>query len=128
MTVTKALIIASPFIERILAGIKTWEMRSTATKQRGRIALVRKGSGLVVGTVEVSDSIGPFTQAQMLDNADRHRIETDRILSGAVDKWKYAWVLRDVRPLAQPVTYSHPSGAVIWVSLDTATQSKLAGA
>ena len=128
MTVTKALIIASPFIERILAGIKAWEMRSTATKQRGRIALVRKGSGLVVGTVELSDSIGPFTQTQMLDNTDRHRIETDRILSGAVDKWKYAWVLRDVRPLAQPVTYSHPPGAVIWVSLDTAAQSKLAGA
>lgn len=128
MTVTKALIIASPFIERILAGTKTWEMRSTATKQRGRIALVRKGSGLVVGTAELSDSVGPLTRAQMLDNTDRHRVDTDRILSGAVDKWTYAWVLRDVRPLAQPVQYIHPSGAVIWVTLDTAARSMLEGA
>ncbi len=53
MTVSKGLIIDSPHIERILSGAKTWEMRSSKTAQRGRIALIRKGSGLVVGTVEV---------------------------------------------------------------------------
>ncbi len=128
MSVTQALIIASPYIDRILAGLKTWEMRSTATKKRGRIALVRKGSGLIVGTVEIRDSIGPLTQEQMLENTERHHMEPERILSGAADQRKYAWVLRDAHSLTQPVPYDHPSGAVIWVTLDLRTQERLAAA
>jgi hypothetical protein len=128
MNVTKALIIASPFIERILAGTKTWEMRSTATKQRGRVALVRKGSGLIVGTVDLTDSIGPFTTAEMLDSTDRHGIEPARILSGLIDKWKHAWVLSNVITLQRPVSYQHPAGAVIWVSLTDSVRADLARA
>lgn len=125
MTTSKGLIIASPFVERILSGTKTWDMRTTSTKIRGRIALIRKGSGLIVGTAELVDSIGPLTQDQMLATGERHRIEHDRVVSGAVDKWRYAWVLRDIRVLARPVPYVHPSGAVIWVSLDDAAQARL---
>lgn len=44
-----ALVIAEPWIGLILDGSKTWEMRSRATRKRGRIALIRKGSGQVVG-------------------------------------------------------------------------------
>jgi hypothetical protein len=43
------LVIDKPWIDLILDGKKTWEMRSTLTKKRGKIALIRKGSkaGLV---------------------------------------------------------------------------------
>lgn len=128
MSVNRALIIASPYIERILSGAKTWEMRSTATKLRGRIGLVRKGSGLVVATANLVDSIGPLSQDQMLTQTDRHRIESERILSGAVDKWKFAWVLNGVQVLHKPVPYAHPAGAVIWVALDEGVQTTLAEA
>lgn len=125
MTITKGLIIDAPPIDRILAGEKTWEMRSTSTKQRGTIALIRKGSGMVVGTAEVVDSRGPLSRAEMLANVALHRIEPARIESGAVDKWKYAWVLRNVRRLTRPVPYTHPSGAVIWVALDASVERQI---
>jgi ASCH domain-containing protein len=45
----KGLIIDEPWISLILQGEKIWEMRKTACHHRGRIALIRKGSGQVVG-------------------------------------------------------------------------------
>jgi hypothetical protein len=48
----KGLIIDEPWIGLILSGQKTWEMRKTACHHRGSIALIRKGSGQVVGRAE----------------------------------------------------------------------------
>ena len=92
-------------------------MRSTATKIRGPIALIRKGSGTVVGVAEIVDSVGPLSTDDLLANQDKHLISPERIESGAVAKWKHAWVLENVRSLKGPVRYVHPTGAVIWVNL-----------
>lgn len=124
MQITRGLIIDSPPIDRILAGAKTWEMRTTATKVRGRIALIRKGSGTVVGSAEVVGCVGPLTREEMLGNVDRHHGSPDRIERGEFDKWRFAWVLRDVVKFAKSVPYRHPSGAVIWVTLDSAVSSQ----
>jgi hypothetical protein len=70
----KGLIIDDPWISLILAGEKTWEMRSTATQQRGLIALIRKGTGTVVGTARVVGSRGPLGLAQLRENAAKHRV------------------------------------------------------
>jgi len=53
MNIIKGLIIDTPHIDNILSGQKTWEMRSTQTKQRGLVALIRKGSGTVVNRPEI---------------------------------------------------------------------------
>ncbi len=37
----KALVIRSPWIDLILAGSKTWEMRTKPTSIRGRVALIK---------------------------------------------------------------------------------------
>ncbi|MEJ5999928.1 ASCH domain-containing protein [Paucibacter soli] len=123
--IDRGLVIDTPYIDRILAGIKTWEMRSTATKLRGRIALIRKGSGQVIGTAELADSLGPFTDAQMIEHHDKHRIELERIRSGQVAKWRHAWVMKNVHALSTPVPYVHRPGAVIWVALDDKAQRLL---
>lgn len=125
MNITKGLVIDAPPIDRILDGIKNWEMRSTTTKVRGRVALIRKGSGTVVGTAEIVDCVGPLTADQMLQNHERHRIDAARIRSGEVAKWKYAWVLANVRRLPESVPYVHPSGAVIWVNLEPDVGAKV---
>lgn len=124
MNITKAFIVDTPHIERILSGQKTWELRSRATKIRGQVALIRKGSGQIVGTVEISNSVGPLTEAQMIDNIAKHCVDADRLKSGKLAKYKHAWVLQNPRPLADPVAYAHPRGAVIWVNLqpDVAAQ------
>lgn len=111
----KALIIDEPWISLILDGRKTWEMRSTHAAIRGRIALIRKGSGTVVGLADVVDSIGPLDEIAWRAHRARHRIPVERYAETA--RWNIAWQLENARPLARPVPYAHPNGAVIWVNL-----------
>jgi hypothetical protein len=112
-----ALLIRSPHIERILAGKKTWEIRSSRTQMRGRIALVRSGSGTIVGTCEIVNCIGPLTPEQFRRNARKVGIKPTEARSSYAKT--YAWVLAEVGSLRKPVSYKHPSGAVIWVKLDS---------
>lgn len=117
----KALIIDEPWISLILQGRKVWEMRKTACHYRGPIALIRKGSGLVVGTANLIDSLPALdTLATYAEAEPRHQIPPQRQQLAFSDGWRRPWVLRDARALSKPVRYRHPSGAVIWVNLDGA--------
>lgn len=118
MTEIKGLIIDTPYIDRILSGKKTWEMRSTATKQRGLVALIRKGSGQVVGVAELVDAVGPLTKEEIFANQSKHMISNERLADPKVGKWNHAWVMQNAKLFDRPVPYKHPSGAVIWVKLD----------
>jgi hypothetical protein len=115
----KGLIIDEPWIRLILSGKKTWEMRKTACHHRGRIALIRKGSGLVVGTAKVVNSLPPLDSASDYAMAEpRHCIPPERQAQAFADGWRTPWVLESVRQLPKPVSYKHPYGAVIWVNLE----------
>lgn len=118
MKIERGLIIDEPWISRLLAGEKTWEMRSTGTQKRGPIALIRKGSGTVVGVGSLIDCKGPLSKREMFANTDKHRIPDHMLQSGKVDKWRWAWILDEVVALDRPVPYQHPKGAVIWVRLE----------
>jgi hypothetical protein len=115
----KGLVIRSPWIELILDGRKTWELRGQRTQTRGRIALIRKGSGTVVGHCDVVGVVGPLNRADLLSSTRRHRVES-RDLPTVLARYRkvYAWVLSAPNRLKRPVQYRHPSGAVIWVDLD----------
>lgn len=115
---TRGLIIAEPWITKILSGEKTWEIRGTGTKVRERIGLIRKGSGQIVGTAILTGVVGPLTEQALRESFEKHRIPLERIES-VVGRYAtpYAWVLEDVQLLDPPVPYRHPSGAVIWVTL-----------
>ncbi|CAO4172090.1 hypothetical protein [Methylorubrum aminovorans] len=115
----KALIIDEPWIGLILRGEKTWEMRRTACHQKGQIALIRKGSGQVVGVADCEGSLPALADADAYRAAEpRHRIPVDRQAQAFADGWRTPWVIKNARPLDRPVAYAHRSGAVIWVNLD----------
>jgi hypothetical protein len=114
----KALVIDEPWMGLILSGKKTWEMRKRGCNIRGPIALIRKGSGQVVGVAQVVDSRPPIATKADFAAAERyHRIPPVRQAQAFTDGWATPWVLADAKTLARPVHYSHPSGAVIWVNL-----------
>jgi hypothetical protein len=126
--ITRGLIIREPWVGMILDGQKDWEMRTSATKIRGPIALIAAGSGKIIGTADLCDVQGPFSHAQMAFNQARHRIPAEEIGKGEGARWNTAWVMKDAQRLDTPVPYEHPSGAVIWVALDDKTQARLARA
>jgi hypothetical protein len=123
----QALIIDEPWIGHIMAGRKTWEMRSRRTTKRGPVGLVRKGSGQIVAVANIVDSLPPLSPTQMAASFDEHRIP-QAMVETASYKWFTPWVLGNVRVLEQPVSYRHPSGAVTWVDLAPDVQAALAAA
>jgi hypothetical protein len=117
---TRGLVIAEPWISEILAGRKTWEMRTKATDIRGRIGLIRKGSGLVVGTVELVDSLPALNAVDLAAHERRHGVSLERQAHMLAGGWVVPWVLRGARAFLPPIRYVHPPGAVIWVTLNVA--------
>ena len=115
----KALIVDEPWISAILRGEKTWEMRKGNCRVRGQVALIRKGSGQVVGVADVVDSRPALaTRAEYAAAEQHHQIPADRQERAFGDGWRTPWVLANARPFRHAVRYKHPSGAVIWVNLE----------
>jgi hypothetical protein len=113
----KGLVIRSPFVEWILAGKKTWEIRGRYSHVRGKIALIRGGSGLVVGTCDLVDVLGPLKLRDLRKNARKLGRTRLDVQPPKPYKKTYAWVLRNAHKFKRPRRYQHPSGAVIWVRL-----------
>lgn len=112
----KALIIKQPWIDLILAGKKTIEIRGSKTNIRGQIALIASGTGQVIGTCMVNDSINLAEQADLSDVVIKSCVDESTLRS--FYKKPNGWVLSDAKRLTTPVKYKHPMGAIIWVTLE----------
>jgi hypothetical protein len=99
-----------------IRGIKLWEMRSTKTSVRGRIALIEAGSGLISGETLLIDCREALTRETAEIFKHMHQVEDLSLL----EKWKFPWVLMNARKYLNPIKYKHPRGAVIWVDLTKA--------
>lgn len=109
----KALIIKKPWIDYILEGKKTWEIRGSNTNIRGQIELIQSGSGLVVGSCEIIDC-KELTLDDYKNNTDKHNIKNVEALPY---KKTYAWVMLNAKRYETAKKYKHPNGAIIWVNL-----------
>jgi len=123
--ITHGLIIREPWISLILDGKKDWELRSTATKIRGDIALIAAGTGCVVGVATLTGTTQKLSRLALLFNRAHHRLNKKMLKSKETTKWNIAWVLKNSRRLKTPVAYRHPSGAVVWIKFDQDTQVKI---
>ncbi|MGN6772554.1 MAG: ASCH domain-containing protein [Rhizobiaceae bacterium] len=124
----KGLVIDEPWVSLIMRGEKSWEMRKTGCNYRGPVALIRKGSGQVVGVADVVGSLPPIdTRERYRQTEAMHRIPPSRQEKAFADGWRTPWVLANARPLSRSVSYRHPYGAVIWVTLDPKVISEISG-
>jgi hypothetical protein len=121
----RGLLIREPWISKILAGIKTLEMRPMATRIRGEVALIRGGSGLVVGTANLIDSLPPLKPDNYMGYVDRHSVPPEMLSEVITRRWFHPWVLADVHRLATPVPYKHGSGPVTFVILDASVSDAI---
>ncbi|TPI65516.1 ASCH domain-containing protein [Mesorhizobium sp. B3-1-3] len=114
----KALIVREPWIDLILDGHKTWELRTQPTSIRGRIALIRKGSREIEGVVKLVDVLPQLSPSDLAESIEFHRVPSSRLQEVTQAGWLTPWVLVDAYRLSAPVPFTRPSGPVTWVDLD----------
>ncbi len=119
------LVIREPWIDLILDGQKTWELRTMPTKVRGRIALIRKGSGLIEGTVDLVDSLPRLDAIGLADSEPFHRVPPSEQPTAVKNGWLFPWLVLNSSRLPSPIRYAHPSGAVTFVKLHESTVAAL---
>jgi hypothetical protein len=115
-TMTHALLIRRPWIDKILEGKKRWEIRGSRTKITGTIGLIFSGSGTIVGVCNLFNCRGPLSAREFRKNARKAGLSPSEARRRPYPK-TYAWVLENAKRLKRPVPYKHPSGAIIWVRL-----------
>lgn len=95
--IDSALVIAPEWIDKILAGEKTWEIRSEPNARVGRIALAKKG-GPLVATCIIGKSI-PLEAKDFSAHFEKHRVRPEELRAYYGDRDVYAWPLSDVRSM-----------------------------
>jgi hypothetical protein len=122
----RALLVREPYLSLILMNKKRWELRGRSTNIRGRIALIRSGSGLVVGECEIVDCQGPIDFVTMTKTSNLSAEERRELIQNGhapylqkdgLSSKTYAWVVSNPILYTHAVPYRHPSGAVTFVDL-----------
>ena len=108
------LVIDTPWIRKILAGAKTWEIRSKPNSRSGRIALCEKG-GPIVATAMIGPSIS-IAAGDFDRHFSKHQVPAADLRAFYGDRPVYAWPLSDVQEIDPPIRYKHPGGGS-WVKL-----------
>jgi hypothetical protein len=94
------LVIDVPWIWKILAGEKTWEIRSKPNSRTGRIALCEKG-GPIVATAIIGPSVS-IPAGEFDTHFGKHQVPAEKLRAFYGDRPVYAWPLptsgRSTRP------------------------------
>jgi hypothetical protein len=114
----RLLVVAEPWASLLVDGEKAWELRSTSTKIRGPIGIAAKGTGTIIGAVDLVDVHGPFTSLEIAAYERLHRVPAWSTSTYSGPKGLYGWEVTGAVRFDTPVPYRHPRGAVIWVLLD----------
>ena len=112
-----ALLVHDHWAQLIVRGLKTWEIRGSRTGRRGRIALLLPRRHVIVGTCDLVGVEGPLSPARLARAFARHRIPPGRLSLEIPYRQPFAWLLSGARPLAAPLAFRPPRGAVRWVRL-----------
>jgi hypothetical protein len=112
--IDRALIILPEWGKLILQGYKTWEVRSSNTKIRGKVGLAFSKTDKIFGEIEIVDSI-ELTEDLYNANFKKHRILCE--YKDLPSNYRYAWVLANPVIYETPIEYKHLRGAIIWVKL-----------
>lgn len=115
---TKGLVAKEDWIEQVLSGAKTWDIRCSRTRVRGTVALIDWDSGYVVGVANIVDCLGPLSKDKLANNIDKHQISLTMITRRSSYPQPYAWVLEDAKRLMEPIYIEHPKGHAVWVDLN----------
>ena len=110
----KALVVKKKWLDLILAGQKTWEIRGSSTSKRGWVHFAEsQAGGKLRGRARlVNCFLVPKESFQR--HYKKHCVPS---LTMVPYVKIYAWVLEDAEEFKKPFEYEHKQGAVIWVDV-----------
>lgn len=111
----KCLIIKKRWLDLILSGQKTLEIRGRNTNIRGWIGLIESGSGKIVGKAKLNAS-SKLSEDEYYKLTEFHRVTLN--YNKLPYKTPYAWGITQAERLQNPIPYKHPKGAIIWVNIN----------
>ena len=125
MSRRSCLIIDEPYISKIIAQKKTWELRRKPTKKREVIALGKKGTSKAIGTAEIVKCFQMAVDALCQEKyKDKHCSTPASIREYAWGKDKqkhlgslWVYVLKDAKAI-KPTKYSDTRGSWCFVELE----------
>jgi hypothetical protein len=107
-----ALVVKKRWLDKILAGEKDWEIRSSNTSRRGWIHFAEsKAGGKLMGRARLVDCF-ELSKAEFAKGRSHHCVLR---LSVVPYKRMFAWVLENAERFEKPFVYEHEQGAVVWV-------------
>jgi len=113
----KVLMIKQFWMDKILDGHKTLEIRSKRVKQGiGKtIWLAASGSSAIFGSVELVACLGPLTQSEWDKMRCMHLVPQERPYYGART---FAYVLQNPQRLPECISFERKKGAVTWQDVE----------
>ena len=110
----QALVVKKKWLDLILVGRKTWEIRGTSTAKRGWIHFAEsQAGGKLMGRARLVKCLR-ISKKSFMRHYKQHCVPS---LSMVPYDTPYAWVLEDVERFKSPFDYEHKQGAVIWVDV-----------
>ena len=110
----KALVVKKKWLDLILAGQKTWEIRGSSTSTRGWVHFAESQSGgKLRGRARLVNCF-PLPKDSFQLYYKKHCVPS---LTMVPYKTVYAWVFEDAEEFEKPFEYEHKLGAVIWVNV-----------
>ena len=117
----RALVVKRQWLDLILSGQKTWEIRGMATTRRSWVHFAQsQAGGQLVGRARLVDCIAlggagkSLSEAAFRKDFCRHRVPS---LSMVPYQRPHAWVFKEAERFEKPFAYEHRQGAVIWIDV-----------
>lgn len=109
------LVVQKPWIDKLLDGEKTLELRGTACRKPVNtiVYLSESGTGAIVGCARFVGCDGPLDRATIDARFEEHRVTSD-FLDAVKYNRVYGWRFVDAVRAPTPIPYAVKSGAIIW--------------
>ena len=109
-----ALVVKKRWLDIILPGEKTWEIRPSRTSHRGWVFFAQsKATGQLLGRARLVDCL-ELSADEFEEHVHLHRVDK---FADVPYKRVFAWMLERPERFEKPFAFDHRPGAVVWVKV-----------
>lgn len=109
------LIVKKRWLDLIISGKKTIEIRGSNTKKTGEKIYLLESITHKVRAECVIETTYPISCSDWSEERNKHCVDVSYADLKRRYKTPYAWVFSRIEPITDTWYYDHPTGAVIWV-------------